>query len=124
MKIAQGIYALAVVALLAGGSVASANTSSGDNRDVMKDPSTDNTGVMALGFDISFAGDTPDTIRPYMARLTPHQQYDLINGCRDMTDHPLYANPHVLSFCTALVGMSQGVPLVATPPMWGHHFMR
>ena len=84
-----------------------------------KDPSTDNSGFMALGVDISPAGNTPQSVGAFFDTLPKARQRSLVYGCRSTLEAPAYANRDVLRFCGVLVQVTRDVPPASPPPHLG-----
>ena len=110
MKIAQTFGTLAMVALLASGQNALAGGTRSHGQGA-----PDHTGMLALGVDISNAGNGPEGAREFLGRLSRERQRGLVNGCRATLASPYFAAYYVLSFCQNLVSVTQDFPK-AEPP--------
>ena len=111
MKIAQTFGTLAMVALLASGQNAVAGGKRSDGQGA-----PDHTGMLALGIDISNAGNGPEGAREFLGRLSHERQRGLVNGCRATLASPYFAAYYVLSFCQNLVSVTQNFPKAVPPP--------
>jgi hypothetical protein len=104
------------LALAAALAVLGAASASADPRD----PTTDNSGYIALGLDISNTGNTPETVAAFFDALPKARQRSLVYSCRSIREAPAFANPNVLRFCGILVSITAKVPPAPPPPRWGY----
>jgi len=107
-----GILAIVAAVVVLGAAPALAN------RPDSKDPSTDGTGKMALGVDITSAGNTEQTVGAFYNDLPAHERRTLVYGCRSIAEAPAFANQHVLQFCGILIDITRNVPPAPPPPRW------
>lgn len=102
MKPLHGTIALSFAALLALGTSAMALESQPSTQSSVT-PATDETGFQIFGFDIAYAGNTPEAVRNFVDGLTPQQQQAASTGCSEvLSDASLAANATVVSFCKNL----------------------
>jgi hypothetical protein len=105
MKTSHGTLALSLAALLALGTSAMAvePQPSDTSSTTTMDPATDETGFQIFGFNIAFAGNTPDAVKNFVSGLTPDQQQSASVGCGEvLSDSTLSFNTTVVSFCKNL----------------------
>jgi len=115
MTISATLRALALAALVVAATPALADHAGSGSRD----PTTDNSGQIALSMNITNAGNTPQTIGAFFDALPKARQRSLVYGCRSIREAPAYANREVLSFCGILVEITRKVPPAPPPPHWG-----
>jgi hypothetical protein len=110
MKLSNAISAVSVVALLAfSGAALAAEATTNDQGS--QDIKLDATGKIALGVDISGAGNTPDSVKAYVAGLSADQQTGITNGCKEVQASAATSNADVLTFCNNLLGPSSGAAM-------------
>ncbi len=113
MKTATAICALSVAAAIAFGGTALAQSSTDQqqntstNTQLNQDPAKDDTGMLALGVDISKVGGSPDAAKAFVATLPADQQTSLNNACKDIQSKQATSNPNVVIFCNNLLGTAQ-----------------
>jgi hypothetical protein len=105
------ILALAAVLVAGGPALAMSHPTA-------KDPSTDSTGYMALGVDITTAGNSPQSVGAFLNDLPAHERRTLVYGCRSIAESPAFANQRVLQFCSTLIDITRNVPPAPPPPRW------
>ncbi len=94
MKIAHIVSAASLATMLVfSGAAIAANTND-----------TDHNGMKSLGIDISSAGSTPESIKTFMASLTPDQAAKVKTGCETVVANQANQVAEVLSFCQAYTG--------------------
>jgi len=68
------------------------------------DPLADETGMTALGIDISAAGTSTEATNAWLATQTPEVQAKVTAACANINANPTTVHTSVASFCKALAG--------------------
>jgi hypothetical protein len=101
MKTTRSIIAVTAVAVgLANGTAMAGPFSGFVGMDEQVDPFTEDSGFAIFGFNIAFAGNTPEAVKHFVAWLNATQKHSVQVGCNEvLRSSPVSVNSTVFEFC-------------------------